>query len=303
MPSPSIQALAAPAPATVRSLGYLQLGVSDLAAWEKFAGDILGCMLVPAGSGSLHLRLDDYSMRIVLKESSADDLEVLGWEVANAQELQAMEARIGAMGLETRRGSEHEAAARNVLELLRFADVSGLVHEIYYGPGICHEAPFKPHRAHGGFQTGEQGIGHTFLAVTDGAAADKLYHQTLGMRLTDKIYLKRDGRETLCSFSRCNSRHHSIAFGEVGGPKRLQHMMLQVNDLDDVGRTQDIAMNAGVRMRRALGKHSNDHMLSFYMNTPSGFQIEYGWGAVAVDEARWSVQTHQVTSKWGHQVL
>ena len=27
------------------------------------------------------------------------------------------------------------------------------------------------------------------------------------------------------------------------------------------------------------GKHSNDHMYSFYFRTPSGWMIEYGWGA------------------------
>jgi len=51
----------------------------------------------------------------------------------------------------------------------------------------------------------------------------------------------------------------------------------------------------------ALGRHTNDHMLSFYMRTPSGFEVEYGWGARTVDDAAWHVQRHQAPSIWGHR--
>ncbi|MDB5839435.1 MAG: hypothetical protein JWQ23_1387 [Herminiimonas sp.] len=289
---------------TVSSLGYLQIGVTDLAAWQQFASKVLGCMVVPdTENNRLLLRLDDRSFRIVLQGGGHDDLDAIGWELANPEALQAMAAQLQAEGTELRQGTAEEAAARNVIDLYLFTDASGLRHEIYCGPGICHEAPFTPSRAHAGFEAGNQGVGHVFLSVTDAAAAQSLYRQSLGLRLTDMVNLKRGGREVMCSFLRCNERHHSVAFGQVGGPKRLQHLMLQVRDLDDVGRTLDIAQQAGIRLRRAIGKHSNDHMVSFYMETPSGFQIEYGWGALEVDDATWRVQTHQVTSKWGHQQM
>jgi hypothetical protein len=41
-----------------------------------------------------------------------------------------------------------------------------------------------------------------------------------------------------------------------------------------------------------LGKHTNDHMVSFYLRTPSGFNVEYGWGAREMDDATWQVQVH-----------
>jgi hypothetical protein len=46
---------------------------------------------------------------------------------------------------------------------------------------------------------------------------------------------------------------------------------------------------------------SNDHMVSFYLRTPSGFNVEYGWGAREVDDATWQVQVHTAGSIWGHQ--
>jgi biphenyl-2,3-diol 1,2-dioxygenase len=50
-----------------------------------------------------------------------------------------------------------------------------------------------------------------------------------------------------------------------------------------------------------LGKHTNDHMVSFYLRTPSGFAVEYGWGAREVDDRTWQVQVHTAGSMWGHQ--
>jgi hypothetical protein len=42
-------------------------------------------------------------------------------------------------------------------------------------------------------------------------------------------------------------------------------------------------------------------MVSFYLRTPSGFNVEYGWGAREVDDSNWHVQVHTAGSIWGHQ--
>jgi len=42
-------------------------------------------------------------------------------------------------------------------------------------------------------------------------------------------------------------------------------------------------------------------MVSFYLRTPSGFNVEYGWGAREVDDSTWQVQVHTAGSIWGHQ--
>ena len=38
-----------------------------------------------------------------------------------------------------------------------------------------------------------------------------------------------------------------------------------------------------------LGRHTNDLMTSFYVRTPSGFEIEYGTGGLVVDDDTWEV--------------
>jgi len=46
--------------------------------------------------------------------------------------------------------------------------------------------------------------------------------------------------------------------------------------------------------------HQRSHV-SFYLRTPSGFAVEYGWGAREVDDHTWQVQVHASGSMWGHQ--
>jgi len=109
------------------------------------------------------------------------------------------------------------------------------------------------------------------------------------------------GRQITLTFLHCNPRHHTIALAPVPAPKRLNHIMLQVASLDDVGSGLDAAQAAGVRISSSLGKHSNDRMISFYMETPSGFDIEYGFGGVEIDDATWQTTTYDSTSLWGHK--
>src|SRR3546814_4344594 len=86
-----------------------------------------------------------------------------------------------------------------------------------------------------------------------------------------------DWSSDVCS-SDLNGRHHTFAFGKLPGPKKLHHFMLQTNSMDDVGLAYD-RFDAERAIVMTLGRHTNDHMVSFYGATPSGFAVEYGWGA------------------------
>ena len=55
--------------------------------------------------------------------------------------------------------------------------------------------------------------------------------------------------------------------------------MMEVSTLDDVYLTYELVKKAGVDIAILPGKHANDQMLSFYCISPSGFQLEIGWGA------------------------
>jgi hypothetical protein len=84
-------------------------------------------------------------------------------------------------------------------------------------------------------------------------------------------------------------------------PKRMHHFMLEVGAMEDVGRAYDRCLDAGVTIVNTLGMHPNDRTFSFYARTPSGFEVEVGWGGCKIDDATWEVRTYDRMSTWGHR--
>ena len=115
-------------------LGYIGLEVGDLAAWRRFAGELLGLGLEPPRpDGSLPLRMDGHSHRFLLREGPADDLAYLGWQVADATALDTARRHLSGQGIAVTEGTTAEAAARGVVELIHFRDPEGLRSEVFHG--------------------------------------------------------------------------------------------------------------------------------------------------------------------------
>ncbi|HZO80199.1 MAG TPA: biphenyl-2,3-diol 1,2-dioxygenase [Candidatus Binataceae bacterium] len=290
--------------ASVTQLGYLGIGVSELARWEHFASEVLGLQVNGTDSdGSMFLRMDEYHHRFILLPGGPDDVAFVGWEVRDQPALDEIRRRLSAGGVEVAEATPEETRARRVVGLIKLRDPSGVPTEIYFGPLMNFEQPFKSPRAISGFVTGEQGMGHIVVRVDDAARSLHFYRDLLGMRISDFIDMRshRSGQSLSLTFMHCNPRHHSIAFGVIPARKRLMHFMLQTRSVDDVGSTYYLCQDRGIEISGTLGRHTNDHMMSFYLRSPSGFEVEYGWGARVVDDATWQVQKHEAPSIWGHR--
>ncbi len=290
--------------ASVSQLGYLGLSVRDLNQWEQFAAQVLG--LQPNGydpDGALFLRMDDYHHRVIVHPTGNDDLAYIGWEVATEEGLEAMAAQLERAGVSVTAGTAEEAEARRVAGMIKFTDPSGIASEIFYGPLVSFDKPFQSPRAISGFKTGDQGLGHFVVSVDDFDRSLHFYRDVLGMRISDFVNISPVPKVKIkVGFFHCNPRHHTLAFAQMPGmSRRLHHFMLQLQSLNDVGMTYDLCQAQEVPIVMKLGKHTNDHMVSFYLRTPSGFNVEYGWGAREVDDATWQVQVHTTGSIWGHQ--
>jgi len=289
---------------SVTQLGYLGLSVSDINAWEHFATHTLGLQVSERGDdGSLFLRTDEYHHRFLVHPTGKDDLAYIGWEVKDEDALRAMAEQLTACGLEVKKGTQAEAEARRVVDLLTFKDPSGIASEIFYGPLMTFNLPFQSPRPISGFEGGTLGLGHMVVVMDDFDRSLHFYRDVLGMRLSDFVQVERPpGHKMRLAFFHCNPRHHTLAFyAAPQPPKRLNHFMLQAKTLDDVGATYYLCQDQGVPIARSLGRHTNDHMVSFYLRTPSGFEVEYGWGGRVVDDSTWQVQLHTAGSMWGHR--
>lgn len=158
----------------------------------------------------------------------------------------------------------------------------------------------------GGFVTADKGLGHVVFATT---AFDESHHfvtEGLGLRQTDWVDTEiAAGIELEIRFYHCNPRHHSLALARAPFdlPQRLHHLMVEVADRDDVGHAFDRAWNAGCTIASGLGHHPNDHMFSFYVASPAGFQVEVGHGARLVTENWDDNRGYDRISTWGHQPI
>ncbi|NKE56563.1 2,3-dihydroxybiphenyl 1,2-dioxygenase [Lentzea sp. PSKA42] len=290
----------------IRSLGYLRIEATDMDRWREFGLKVLG-MVEGKGSteGALYLRMDDFPARLVIVPGSADRLQASGWEVATEAELDEVAKRLASAGVAVAEGSPEDLAERRVNGLIRFDDPSGNTLEVFHGAALEHRRVVSPygHR----FVTEEQGLGHVVLSTSDDEAALHFYRDVLGFRLRDSMRLPpqfvgrpADGPPAWLRFFGCNPRHHSLAFLPMPTPSGIVHLMVEVENTDDVGLTLDRAIRRKVPMSATLGRHVNDLMLSFYMKTPGGFDVEFGCEGRQVSDEDWIARESTAVSLWGH---
>ncbi|GLY42351.1 iron-dependent extradiol dioxygenase [Amycolatopsis sp. NBRC 101858] len=290
----------------IRSLGYLRIEATDMAAWREYGLKVLGMV---EGKGvdpeSLYLRMDDFPARLVISPGTADRLATTGWEVANAGELAELRSRLDSASVPYKEGTPEELADRRVVELISFDDPSGNTQEVFHGVALQHRRVVSPY-GHT-FVTGEQGLGHVVLSTKDDEASLRFYRDVLGFRLRDSMRLPpqmvgrpADGEPAWLRFFGCNPRHHSLAFLPMPTPSGIVHLMVEVENTDDVGLCLDRAIRRKVPMSATLGRHVNDLMLSFYMKTPGGFDVEFGCEGRQVDDENWIARESTAVSLWGH---
>ena len=80
----------------------------------------------------------------------------------------------------------------------------------------------------------------------------------------------------------------------------IVHLMVEVATLDDVGLALDRCHRRKATISSTLGRHANDLMVSFYVQTPGGFDIEYGTDGRLVDDDTWISRESTAVSRWGH---
>lgn len=91
-----------------------------------------------------------------------------------------------------------------------------------------------------------------------------------------------------------------MRIAEYPVPSGCVHVMVEVDSMTEVGRAHDRMTARQVPISATLGQHLNDRMTSFYMKTPSGFDLEFGCGGLQVDWERHSPFEFTRVSIWGH---
>lgn len=287
----------------IRGLAYVVAESSDMDRWGSYARDVLGMMPTRNPDGTLLIKMDERQYRFQVEPGSNDKYTASGWEVANQEAFAKALKALESVQVSYEMGSAALCAKRQVQNLAIVMDPAGNRHEIVWGfkSDFVH---FASPQGVSRFVTGEQGLGHTVLPAPNFDETCAFVRDVLGFGLSD-IYNMRPGGEDgpliRIHFFHCgNARHHSLALAEFPSPTGCVHVMVEVENMPEVGRAMDRMQANQVKLSATLGQHTNDKMISFYMKCPSNFDIEFGYGGAVID---WEEHiTHEFTrvSLWGH---
>ncbi|MBM3103994.1 VOC family protein [Pseudomonas sp. P66] len=286
----------------IRGLSYFVAMSNNLSQWQRYAEDVLGMQVSEAPAGGLYVKMDARPFRMLVVEGSEARYVASGWELASESAYKAALAHLDAQGIEWQPGSAEQIEQRGVQALVSLSDPSGNCHELSWG----HRSDCQPFVSPQGvprFVTGDMGLGHTVLPAPNFDATLAFAKQVLGFELSDIFNFRPDpsAPPIRIHFLHCrNARHHSLALAEYPVPSGCVHVMVEVDSMTEVGRAHDRLLAHDVPLSATLGQHLNDHMTSFYMKTPSGFDLEYGCGGLQVDWAEHAAFEFTRVSIWGH---
>ena len=268
--------------AIIQEIMQIGVGMPDCERFANFAREVLGFPVTKSPDGKVtYVRPDRYQHRIAARTAPEPVLNYIGFDIGGRGELAEWETNLGAGGIDWRRGSREECAERHVSDFIEFKDPDGHPLALSYGFDVDKE-PVRYTR-----DLSVLRLGHVLLTVKDTQRSHDFYTGVLGFHLSDWIHI--DDNIRLC-FLRCNARHHSMAFApcQPGKSPRLQHVMLEVESLDDVMRTYHFLRIHKAPIGMGPGRHPNCQTVHVYVQTPGGFAVEFGWGHRRLDDA-----THQ----------
>lgn len=292
---------------SVQALGYVVIETAQPKEWDHFLTQVAGVMrAADAADGAALYRIDDRPFRFRIQTGSSDRLLAAGYEVSNADEFAKLADAIAKSGRPVTVGTADEAAMRGVAGLFRTSDPAGNGLEFFYGVSWTAE-PFVSPIGVPCFVTGELGMGHAVLSAPNFAETVSFYCDVVGFGKTDmpRFYFMggppEDPGMGFAFLHAANGRHHSLAIGEGPiPPSGCVHLMLEMPNLIEVGKAHDRMRQYGYPESATLGRHVNDQVTGFYVQTPSGFDLEIGCEGLVIDPATWVTTQHNEISVWGH---
>lgn len=284
-------------------MGYIVIESNRLQDWKRFGEEGLGLHVDVANAHEVAFRLDAHQRRIIIEKGPSDDISALGWHVASDDVLQVILQRSQQRGVHVKQGDARAASLRGVNAFWELRGPKGLPIELFVDPITTNE-PLA--MLCSGFNTGDCGMGHVAIVSRQPEKMLAFWQDIFDARLSDYIEQPMSGLMLDITFLRLNPRHHSIAIAATRGVRmnpirtRIQHFNIEANTLEDLTAAYQRCKKLGYKIAHGIGQHPNDRELSFYVLTPSGFEMEYGWAPIAVDESRWQPVIHSGISIWGH---
>ena len=287
----------------VQSLGYVVIETADMDNWHAYLTNIVGAM--PNGSGddgAALYRLDERAARFRIIESDTNRFSVAGWEMKNEAAFDQMVETLREAGCDVDIG---DPETRGVAGLADTVDPAGNRFEIFHGAAEA-DTPFASPAGVSKFVTGDLGMGHVVYGTMNFDETRAFYRDVLEFGESDipEIEVGPPGTPKMgtCFMHAATGRHHSVALLQMPEPPMgCVHIMVEAGELADVEAGYERMKDAQIPESASLGKHTNDQVTSFYMQSPAGFDVEFGWGGLVLDPESWEPTAHTKMDEWGHE--
>ena len=269
---------------------YVRLGTRDLIGADRFARQVIGLEAVRDENGARCYRSDDRDHTLVYFEGDPRD-QVVGFELRDADALDAAASHLSDAGIDVARGSSGECEQRRVGAFVVFRDPTGNRIELVVRPHASGRRYFPSRDA------GITGFSHIGLCTTDAPRDEKLWTGLLGARVSDRI-----GNAALL---RIDEVHHRIALFPTTRAG-VQHINHQVASIDNVMRAFYLLKSQGVRIVFGPGRHPTSGAVFLYFEGPDGMVFEYSTGVRTIapeDEATYQPRQFPLANEsfcmWG----
>jgi 3,4-dihydroxy-9,10-secoandrosta-1,3,5(10)-triene-9,17-dione 4,5-dioxygenase len=269
----------------IAGLSHLRVESTDLDKWSEYAVSVLGMMPGPDDGARRTFRADERAARLIVAPGPEDRITGIGWEVRGRERWEELNGRLDKAGMEVERLDAEGARELFARQAMHLTDPSGFPIDLVLAPFTEPVRPFiSPTGAR--FVTGDQGFGHVTLLASHYDEIVHFYTDVLGFHVRETIDLA-----IKATFASCNPRQHAVAILDGKGTSHFDHLMLEVDEIDVMGRALDRVHDGAAPLIVGLGRH--------------WFLVEYGYGGrrVASPEEWTEVQQAGVggASRWGHR--
>lgn len=296
----------------IKALGYIVIEATDVNAWHTFFTEVVGLMPAPMLAQEDHSRfykMDEYCWRVQVVKSDTDRLATAGWEVLDQCQFDLALERLEQQGISFSELPASECQAKKIRQGIRLTDPSGQQVEIFHAMQLDYIALNTPANVPA-FETGfngDMGLGHYVLPTDKFSECYDFYVNVLGFGDTDYMHFHfnedpADKGQGLHFLHVDNPRHHSLAIYQEPNPPShgCVHLMFEVLDADQVGLFIDRCAENNVAIVSTLGRHTNDKMMSVYVQSPGGFAVEFGCEGLQLDWQDYKPTESARPSIWGH---
>lgn len=271
----------------VLRLSHVEIRVPDLELATAYYTEVLGLIETARESDRVWLKCWDELQHhsVILVDAPDYGLNVAGFKVVDAEDLDLFEERLEASGVTTKRFAAGELGSGSGATL-RFQAPSDHTIDLVHGmEQVGNMLPLNnpPPEPLGLVGIHPPRIDHVFLMCEDVDATTAFFTDLLEFRITEKI-MADDGHQ-LATFLERSHSSHDLAF-IVGPQAAFHHVGFWVDNWNDIRQAADICAYHGVRIDAGPTRHGATRGWGLYFFDPAGNRNEVYTGGYYVDPDR-----------------